>query len=726
MKRTMSTACTIGVACTLMVITASHELLAVKSPNGFAVWSKGSGYDRTLHRIELKENAMPDMSSVRKVTNKGPKGGDIMPVISYDGKWVAFSRDVRGADDWYGPNDYHHEEAFDVFIVRVDGDLPNNNVIHVDRGTWANWGRTGGGQPKDVDGDFGPPYTLYYSQINGGIMKCTIGADGKVSNKQLHASIGGRFKMCAPNGRYVAHYPGHIAIKDLQTGKQVDGNSFSCHPSFGADSYWVLYARQWASNILGDKVYTGIGDYHFGTSNDMEWAISRRKQSGNDQNTAHEIGVWKMEAGAHTISFEFQFDVGMGNFPDLHVFTNVSIGSFKATPPAIITGALSTLSWTTSSATSVTLNGEAVALNGSKSVSPSQTTTYTLRAEGKGSPVEKQVTVEVGPPVLSSITVVPSDGRIALGQSATLTARNQIDGTIAAQWSLTSGGGTLSATSGESTVFTAGTVKGTYGIRASAGGEQIVREIVVFDPSDIHVKVNCGGPDNGDWQSDNAFLGATKGESFQFSGAMNTNGVTGAAPAAVYGTVRHYAHDYSFGDIPDGNYIVRIHFVDGYDQFTRNMDYRIEGETVLEEFNPVQAAGGKNIVIVKEFAVTVADGNGLQIQPQGQNGSDVFEAAIEILADDAGMTVSRAAEGAKSTDPCRSVHLDSRGVTVGGPIDDLHSLEIVDLHGQVLLTLAVTSRTLEWGAGRLAPGTYCLRLRGRGVAVSRRFVVRGD
>src|SRR6266568_4222137 len=60
--------------------------------------------------------------------------------------------------------------------------------------------------------------------------------------------------------------------------------------------------------------------------------------------------------------------------------------TFSASPTSIPSGSSSTLTWSTTNATSVSLdNGVgAVALNGSKIVSPTSTTTYTLTVTGSG------------------------------------------------------------------------------------------------------------------------------------------------------------------------------------------------------------------------------------------------------------------------------------------------------------------------------------------------------
>ncbi len=75
----------------------------------------------------------------------------------------------------------------------------------------------------------------------------------------------------------------------------------------------------------------------------------------------------------------------------------VRINSFAADPASIAEGGSSTLSWQTTNATTVTISQGVgtVPGAGSTTVSPAQTTTYTLTAGGDGGPVTSTVTVAV-------------------------------------------------------------------------------------------------------------------------------------------------------------------------------------------------------------------------------------------------------------------------------------------------------------------------------------------
>ncbi|HJU83754.1 MAG TPA: hypothetical protein VJ600_06065 [Holophagaceae bacterium] len=94
------------------------------------------------------------------------------------------------------------------------------------------------------------------------------------------------------------------------------------------------------------------------------------------------------------------------------VYTAVpTITSFTATPATVTQGSGSTLAWSVSNATGVTIdNGVgAVASTGSQPVSPSTTTTYTLTATNpKGNATMTATVTVVFPPQITSFTASPS------------------------------------------------------------------------------------------------------------------------------------------------------------------------------------------------------------------------------------------------------------------------------------------------------------------------------
>lgn len=165
-------------------------------------------------------------------------------------------------------------------------------------------------------------------------------------------------------------------------------------------------------------------------------------------------------------------------------------------------------------------------------------------------------------------------------------------------------------------------------------GNSNAKVLVAKKASEIHIKVNCGGPSIDDWQSDGDFVDRkNQGSSFTFKKKADVSSVSNPAPSKVYNTVRHREHRYGF-DLPNGEYLVRLHFTDDHDDDgkIRKMDFVIEDQQALTRFNIVKAAGGSGKAVVREFPVKVSDGDGLQIRGEDHTGGDVFAAAIEIVS----------------------------------------------------------------------------------------------
>ena len=148
-----------------------------------------------------------------------------------------------------------------------------------------------------------------------------------------------------------------------------------------------------------------------------------------------------------------------------------------------------------------------------------------------------------------------------------------------------------------------------------------------------------------------------------FANPVDTSGVTNAAPAEVYRSVRNITPHHYFLPVPDGKYRLRLHFADGFD-VQRSMSYWVEGVRVLSDFDVVTSAGGVNRAYVKELEVTVSDGDGLQISATASTHmGDVFEAGLELeVVDFSPPPALDAGGGPDSTDP-------PIGDAAAGPVD---------------------------------------------------------
>jgi hypothetical protein len=95
--------------------------------------------------------------------------------------------------------------------------------------------------------------------------------------------------------------------------------------------------------------------------------------------------------------------------------------TFSVEPSTIAAGQSATLSWSTTNASSVTIDhGIGLQpLNGSRTVTPGATTTYTLTATGTGGTTTRQATVTVTPPK-PTISFTASRRTIAEGEETTL------------------------------------------------------------------------------------------------------------------------------------------------------------------------------------------------------------------------------------------------------------------------------------------------------------------
>jgi hypothetical protein len=90
--------------------------------------------------------------------------------------------------------------------------------------------------------------------------------------------------------------------------------------------------------------------------------------------------------------------------------------------------------------------------------------------------------------------------------------------------------------------------------------------------------------------------------------------IEGTEEDGLYQTQRYGAGG-SFGyrfDVPSGNYRVDLHFAEIYSQFDepgkRVFDVLIEMQTVLNDFDVVQAAAGQYTALSRTFNVQVNDG----------------------------------------------------------------------------------------------------------------------
>ncbi len=153
--------------------------------------------------------------------------------------------------------------------------------------------------------------------------------------------------------------------------------------------------------------------------------------------------------------------------------------TIKATPSSITSGANTILEWSSTNGTSVkSSNFEAATMSGSKSFSPSETTTYMIIVAGPGGDSTANITVTVIPSVLTVPTI-----RL----TATPTAINEGESTLL-EWTSSNARSVTDSNFGASTVNGSKTVSPTstktFNITVlGSGGEQTASVTVTLKPS---------------------------------------------------------------------------------------------------------------------------------------------------------------------------------------------------------------------------------------------------
>lgn len=292
-------------------------------PHGFVTYSKGENYNRVICRAEIAPGMTFEQihATEQQVCEKGSFGGDITTQISFDGKWVAFARSLQGTDNGSGGNNYADFDKWDVYIARVDGKLPVT-PIRVGHGYFPSWGDDSRNAVK----------TLYYS-VNGKqpkICKVTVNDKGEIGKEELVGNLPAEgfegFAFAAPNGSFAAyrktsgvytyHFSGVLKGKDIFM-------TAGCHPHVTANSMWVYHANRNAVRADGSaRGEAGAGGlYHYGSSNDMNWFVTRTEGDNTIINKGRES--WLCTLVATDTRFDTEKTVKISNeagFIDIHVY----------------------------------------------------------------------------------------------------------------------------------------------------------------------------------------------------------------------------------------------------------------------------------------------------------------------------------------------------------------------------------------------------------------------
>ena len=178
------------------------------------------------------------------------------------------------------------------------------------------------------------------------------------------------------------------------------------------------------------------------------------------------------------------------------------ISSFTATPTAMMVGGSSTLAWTVTGATSLSIDQSVGPVSGSSaSVSPAATATYTLTATNPGGSATASATVTVSPVPVSTVTVTLASSNLYVGQTtpASVVLKDANGNTLAGRtvtWSSSSASVATVDASGLVTATGAGTamITGTSEGRSGSSGVAValvpVSTVTVTPPTSLHL----GGP----------------------------------------------------------------------------------------------------------------------------------------------------------------------------------------------------------------------------------------
>lgn len=143
----------------------------------------------------------------------------------------------------------------------------------------------------------------------------------------------------------------------------------------------------------------------------------------------------------------------------------------------------------------------------------------------------------------------------------------------------------------------------------------------------VLLRVNCGAEEDYVDESGNLWVADGRLAEGPVGGmTVERVGLTmeDADAPKVYLIERYSMEAYEFS-LPNGTYTVRLHFAETYDGITgpeqRIFSVTVNGETVLENFDPFEAAGGFATPVVREVPdVEVTDGTlRIEFEPNLQN-----------------------------------------------------------------------------------------------------------
>ena len=173
------------------------------------------------------------------------------------------------------------------------------------------------------------------------------------------------------------------------------------------------------------------------------------------------------------------------------------------------------------------------------------------------------------------------------------------------------------------------------GCSAGGVGEGASQEDIASQSNEVtaptSLLINAGGVSVTPFLADQSFTG---GKTISHANAIDTSGVTGAAPAAVYQTARTGNFSYTLsGFAPGVARTVRLHFAETFfsKAGSRVFNVSINGAAVLDHFDVFASAGAKNRAYIAEFSKPADSTGAFVIQFKNVKDASLVS-AIEIPA----------------------------------------------------------------------------------------------
>ena len=318
-----------------------------------------------------------------------------------------------------------------------------------------------------------------------------------------------------PAGRYAVR----VNVTDLTASQRYE----SVIVSMNGQNYTV-------PDLGGNADSTGTGTHTIGTFN-LSGNVTFR---GTHRYATTFTGLWYSDAASRIGSGNAMESVNISSIV-LDDIVQAPTCAMNAAPTTINRGQSATLSWTSTNATSATINQGigGVAVNGSRTVSPSTTTTYTGTFTGAGGTVTCARTITVvQPPAAPTCALNAAPTTINQGQSATLSWTS----TNATSASINQGIGGV-AVNGSRTVSPSTTTTYTGTFTGAGGTVTCARTITVVPRADAPTCTLSAAPttiDQGQsatlsWTSTNA----TSASINQGIGGVAVNGSRTVSPSTT-------------------------------------------------------------------------------------------------------------------------------------------------------------------------------------------------